>query len=116
MSEYNIKHNDVHCISVDWDKKEFTFIYNKQIFTYKQESEVSCTADTDHIRVVIDMFLLNFNKNMAKNAMEALKYLQKTMDDMQEAMSENEVQDSDYFEGKYQAYYELQQILLKTGD
>ena len=35
---------------------------------------------------------------------------------MQEAMSENEVQDSDYFEGKYQAYYELQQILLKIGD
>ncbi len=116
MSEYNIKHNDVHCISVDWDKKEFTFIYNKQIFTYKQDDEISETADTDHIRVAIDMFLLNFNKNMSKNAMEALKYLQKTMDDMQEAMSENEVQDSDYFEGKYQAYYELQQILLKTGD
>jgi hypothetical protein len=116
MSEYNIKHNDVHCISVDWDKKEFTFIYNKQIFTYKQDDEISATADTDHIRVAIDMFLLNFNKNMAKNAMDALKYLQKTMDDMQEAMSENEVQDSDYFEGKYQAYYELQQILLKIGD
>lgn len=116
MSEYNIKHNNVHCTNVDWDKKEFTFIYKKQIFTYIQENEICATADTDHIRVAIDMFLLNLNRNMTNNAMAVLAYVQKTMDDMQEAMSENEVEDCDYFEGKYQAFYEIQNILLKIGD
>ena len=114
MSEYNIKHNDVHCISVDWDKKIFTFIYKKHMITYKQEMEVSCTADTDHIRVVIDMFLLNLKKNSETKLFEALNYIEKTMTGLEEAMGENE-EDTDYFEGKYQALYELQNILLNIG-
>lgn len=115
MSEYNIKHNDVHCISVDWDKKIFTFIYKKHMFTYKQEMEVSSTADTDHIRVVIDMFLLNLKKNSEEKLFGALNYIEKTMIGLEEAMSENE-EDSDYFEGKYQALYEMQTMLLTLGD
>lgn len=111
MTDYNVKHNDVHCIGVDWDKKEFTFIYKKHMFTYKQETEVSCSADTDHIRVVIDMFLLNLKNNSEKKLFNVLNYIEKTMMELEEAMGENE-EDCDYFEGKYQALYELQSILL----
>ena len=115
MSEYNIKHNDVHCTEVDWDKKKFTFIYKKHIFTYTQEMEVSCTADTDHIRVVIDMFLLNMKRNAEAKLFEVLQYIEQTMTGLEEAMSESEPDDQDYFEGKYQALYELQTKLLNIG-
>lgn len=116
MSEYNIKHNDVHCIGVDWDKKEFTFIYKKHMFTYKQESEVSCTADTDHIRVVIDMFLLNMGRNASEKLFDILDYVQNAMSSLEETMGESEDEDQDYFEGKYQALYEIQEQLSKIGD
>jgi hypothetical protein len=81
------------------------------MFTYKQEMEVSSTADTDHIRVVIDMFLLNLKKNSEEKLFETLNYIEKTMIGLEEAMGENK-EDCDYFEGKYQALYELQSMLL----
>lgn len=115
MTEYNIKYNDVHCTGVDWDKKKFTFIYKKHIFTYTQEMEVSCTADTDHIRVVIDMFLLNLKRNAETKLFETLKYIEQTMSELEEAMSESEDEDQDYFEGKYQALYDVQTKLLELG-
>ena len=116
MTEYNIKHNDVHCIGVDWDKKVFTLIYKKHMFTYKQQTEVSATADTDHIRLVIDMFLLNLNKNASANLFRTLDYVQHMMSELEEALGENAEEDTDYFEGKYQAFYEIQEKLLNLED
>ena len=109
MSEYNIKHNDVHCIGVDWNKKEFTFIYKKHMFDYKQEGIVSCTADTDHIRVVIDEFLLNLNRKAEEKLFEVLDFVAKNMEGLEEEMSKSD--DNDYYEGKYQAFYEIQEKL-----
>ena len=46
---------------------------------------------------------------------EVLQYIEQTMTGLEEAMSESEPDDQDYFEGKYQALYELQTKLLNIG-
>ena len=68
FTEYSVEFEDVTCIGADWDKYEFVFVYKGKTFYYVQKGDISCSADTDHIRCVILEFKQNlmeqfFNEN-----------------------------------------------------
>ena len=112
MTEYNLEFKDVKCTGVDWENDLFEFVYQGYTFRYKQERYVSQSADTDHIRVVINMFLESLNTNAVKNIFQLLKLIESKMEDLEEAMGECGEADSDYYEGKYQALYEMKDAIL----
>lgn len=57
MTEYNVKYLGVLCTGAEWNYKEpnkFLFTYCGRNFEFTQQQEISCSADTDHIRCVIE--------------------------------------------------------------
>lgn len=58
MTEYDLEYQGVKCTGVDWDMKLFQFEYKNETHLWIQTDDIRCTADTDHIRCVIeDQFL-----------------------------------------------------------
>ena len=111
-TDYNLRHKNVHCIGVDWDKKEFSFLYKKHLFTYKQEGEINATADTDHIRIAIDMFL----KHVDNDALiDIITHVNHMVENLEEAMCEVDDDERDYYEGQYAAYADILQRLTTVG-
>lgn len=115
MNNYNITHNNVTCTQVDWNKKEFSLYYKGHMFIYKLENEVQASTDAERIKMVIDMFLLNLSCYSETKLIEALNYIESKMEDLEENMAECGDDDSDYFEGKYQALYEMREMLTKIA-
>jgi hypothetical protein len=111
MTDYNLKYNEVNCIGVDWEKKEFSFIYKKHLFVYKQESEIDCSADTDHIRIAINCFLQHINDKM----IELVSYVNSAVENLEETMCEADEDERDYYEGQYHAYVDVLQRLTTIG-
>lgn len=65
MTEYNVKYLDVLCTGAEWNYKEpnkFLFTYCGRNFEFTQQQEISCSADTDHIRCVIEEQFLPWYK------------------------------------------------------
>jgi hypothetical protein len=110
-TDYNLKYKEVHCLSVDWDKKEFDFLYKKHLFKYKQECEINASADTDHIRMAIDMFLKHVDNDAIINLIAHVNYM---VESLEEAMGEDEEQ-QDYYEGQYRAYVDVLERLTTIG-
>ena len=54
--KYNIDYDGVVCTEVNWKTKEFYFTFKGKEYKYKQQGDISCNADTDHIRCVIKEF------------------------------------------------------------
>lgn len=57
MTEYNIEYLGVLCTGAEWNYKEpnkFLFTYRGRNFEFIQQQEISCSADTDHIKRVIE--------------------------------------------------------------
>ena len=66
FTSYNIEFENVICIGADWEKYEFILIFKGKTFFYTQKGDISCSADTDHIRCVI----LEFKQNLMKQFFE----------------------------------------------
>ena len=54
---YNLLYDEVLCTEVNWEQQLFRFKFNGREIIYKQPHYVDASADTDHIRCVISMFL-----------------------------------------------------------
>lgn len=54
--KYHIEYDGVICTKVNWKTKEFYFTFKGKEYKYKQQGNISCNADTDHIRCVIKEF------------------------------------------------------------
>ena len=59
FTPYDLEYQDVICTGVDWENYEFIFSFKGKTFNYKQKGYISCSADTDHIRCVIEEFKKN---------------------------------------------------------
>lgn len=57
MTKYDLQYNNVKCTGVDWEKKIFCFEIAGKTYIHHQKKDISCNADTDHIRCVIDEFI-----------------------------------------------------------
>ena len=57
MTEYNLRYRDVTCLAVDWENDVFVLDYADRVYNFKPIRYISQSADTDHIRCVIDQFL-----------------------------------------------------------
>ena len=53
ISKYQLTYKGITCIAVNWETKLFIFRYNGKIFTHIDKRYYHCSADTDHIRMVI---------------------------------------------------------------
>ena len=60
ISQYNIEYKGVKCTEARWNSKpiKFQFVYKGNYIIYEQQGEIDCNADTDHIRMAIEEFLL----------------------------------------------------------
>lgn len=67
ITEYALTYKDITCIGVDWEKQVFVFLINGIEHLYKQQEEISCSADTDHIRCVIEEFIEKRKEELFKN-------------------------------------------------
>lgn len=54
---YDLEYKGVRCVEVNWEKQVFTFVTNGKKVTYKQPNYIDSSADTDHIRMVIELYL-----------------------------------------------------------
>lgn len=57
ISRYDIKFKGVTCYGVTWDDKKenkFYFTFNNNNYEFKQKGQISFSADTDHIRYIIE--------------------------------------------------------------
>lgn len=57
MTEYTLEYKGVICIGADWENDEFDLVYKGKTYRFKQKRYISQSADTDHIRCVINQFL-----------------------------------------------------------
>ena len=64
LDKYDLKYDDVLCTAVNWETREFYFTFKGKEYKYKQQGDISCNADTDHIRCVIEEFKENLMKNL----------------------------------------------------
>lgn len=65
--KYHINYDGVICTDVNWETKEFYFTFKGKEYKYKQQGDISCNADTDHIRCVIEEFKENLMKKEENN-------------------------------------------------
>ena len=56
MDKYRVEYDGVICTEVNWENKEFYFTFKGKEYKYQQQGDISCNADTDHIRCVIEEF------------------------------------------------------------
>lgn len=59
MTKYDLEYKGVKCTGADWeaDPNKFSLIYKGRQYLYEQKRFISQSADTDHIRCVINQFL-----------------------------------------------------------
>lgn len=67
--KYRVEYDGVVCTEVNWETKEFYFTFKGKEYKYKQQGDVSCNADTDHVRCVIEEFKENLMKK-EENSMD----------------------------------------------
>lgn len=65
---YNLSYNGVACKEVNWEQQLFRFDFNGKEIIYKQPHYVEASADTDHIRCVITMFLDEYTNQLIQTA------------------------------------------------
>ena len=53
----DLVYKEVTCIGADWENDTFLLVYNRKSYIFKQKRRISQSADTDHIRCVINQFL-----------------------------------------------------------
>lgn len=56
ITKYDLKYKDVTCTGVDWENLEFYLLFKGKEYKYRQKGDISCSADTDHIRYLIEEF------------------------------------------------------------
>ena len=66
ITAYNLEYEGVLCTGVNWEEYEFIFVFKGKSFYYKQQGDISCSADTDHIRCAI----LEFKENLKNKFFE----------------------------------------------
>lgn len=54
---YDLEYKGARCVEVNWEKELFTLVINGQTVIYKQPHYIEASADTDHIRTIIDLYL-----------------------------------------------------------
>lgn len=62
LDKYNLEHKGVVCRTVDWEADEFTLEYIGRTYIFKPIRYISQSADTDHIRCVINQFLEKYDE------------------------------------------------------
>ena len=50
---YNLEYEGVLCTAVNWEDYIFVFQFHGKEYQYQQQGNISCSADTGHIRCVI---------------------------------------------------------------
>lgn len=66
-NKYRVEYDGVVCTEVNWETKEFYFTFKGKEYKYKQQGDISCNADTDHIRCVIEEFKEDLMKKEENN-------------------------------------------------
>lgn len=75
MSEYDLEHKGIRCTGVDWEKNIFYFTVNGLAFEFCQQEYIESSADTDHIRAIIDrQFYPWYTKILERALYLACKY------------------------------------------
>lgn len=66
VTPYNFDYHGVHCFAVQWgmNPKRFFFSIGKKKYEFIQPFYIEASADTDHIRVCIDLFLNSLKDKM----------------------------------------------------
>ena len=64
MTKYDLEYKGVTCIAADWEAEPYKFVFKYKGFTigYVQKRCISQSADTDHIRCVIEQFLEDYGE------------------------------------------------------
>ena len=86
VSKYDLEYKGVKCTGVEWEDYIFYFEYLGKEYVFEQSMAISSSADTDHIRIVIEeQFLPWVNKELlveqvrkdtAKDIIEIMKQVQ----------------------------------------
>ena len=80
LSKYDLEYQGVKCTGVDWEHRIFCFIKNEEEYRYQQQTYYSCTADTDHIRWIIENEFLPFwNSQHIDDILEENKLLREQL-------------------------------------
>lgn len=66
VSKYNLEYCGVKCTGVEWENYIFYFEYLGKEYVFEQSMAISASADTDHIRIVIEEQFLPFVKDLLK--------------------------------------------------
>lgn len=78
FNEYNLVYLNVKCTGVDWTNRPyplFKFSYKDKDFIFMQIRYISQSADTDHIRVVIEYQFIPFLLAQNKDKEELIDYI-----------------------------------------
>ena len=64
MTKYDLEYKGVTCIAAEWEAEPPRFVFKYKGFTigYVQKRYISQSADTDHIRCVIEQFLEDYEE------------------------------------------------------
>lgn len=54
---YDLEYKGIRCVEVNWEKGLFTLLVNGEKVVYEQPHYIESSADTDHIRIIIDLYL-----------------------------------------------------------
>lgn len=71
IEKYDIEYMGVKCTGVEWERDVFYFTKDRQNYTYMQTEYISSSADTDHIRCVIEEQFLPWWKDQRIKELEA---------------------------------------------
>lgn len=64
ITEYDLEYKGVKCTGVNWEEDVFFLILAGENYEYTPEEWISCSADTDHIRCVIEEFIEKFKEKL----------------------------------------------------
>lgn len=75
MSEYDLEHKGIRCTGVDWEKSVFYFTVNGLAYEFCQQEYIESSADTAHIRAIIDRQFYPWYTKILERALQlACKY------------------------------------------
>ena len=69
IAEYDLEYKGVKCTGVNWEDDVFYLTLAGKEYTYTPEEWISCSADTDHIRCVIEEFIEKIKEKLFQDFM-----------------------------------------------
>ena len=64
ITKYDLEYKGVKCTGVNWEDDIFYLTVAKTEYVYTPTEWISCSADTDHIRCVINEFIEDIKEKL----------------------------------------------------